>query len=259
MTELQTTNLNADVLARLAGAAKDVASKERAKISKFGLKAGVLTYGGGQMPGNQVDVIVLAAAYRNTWYAGAYDPDNIQNPNCFAFSLDKGDLAPPEQVKEPVAAKCADCPKCQWGSDPRPGKRGKACKEGRRLVMIPADVLKQADPVEAIKTAELGIMDLSVTNAPRYATFVQSLAASAGVPPYAAVTNISVRPDAKTQFSVNFVPLSVVPSIEVLNAIEARIEQANAIALQGYEDTAGADDPDHADPAPAATKANKKF
>ena len=258
MTELQTTNLNADVLARLASAAKDVASKERAKISKFGLKAGVLTYGGGQMPGNQVDVIVLAAAYRNTWYEGQYDPDNIQNPNCFAFSLEKGDLAPPEQVKDPVSPACATCPKAQWGSDPRPGKRGKACKEGRRLVMIPADVLKQTNPVEAIKTAELGIMDLSVTNAPRYATFVQALAASAGVPPYAAVTNVSVKPDPKNQFAVNFTPLSVVPSVEILNALEARIEQANSIALQGYDETAGGDDPDNAAPAPAG-KTSKKF
>lgn len=259
MNEMQTTNLNADVLARLAGAAKDVASKERSKIAKFGLKAGVLTYQGAQMPNNTVDVIVLSAAYRNTWYAGQYDPDNIVNPNCFAFALEKSGLVPPEQVQEPVAAACAACPKCQWGSDPRPGKRGKACKEGRRLVMIPADVLKQADPVEAIKTAELGIMDLSVTNAPRYATFVQTLAATAGVPPYAAVANVSVKPNAKTQFEVNFTPLSVVPTVEILNALEARIEQANGIALQGFEESAGVDDPDNAAPAPAAGKASKKF
>jgi hypothetical protein len=250
--------LNADVMARLAAAAKDVSSKERSKISKFGLRAGVLTLQGAQMPGNAVDVIVLSAVYRNTWYKGIFDPDNIVNPNCFAFAIEKADLIPPEQVAEPVHGTCAGCPKAEWDSDPRPGKRGKACKEGRRLVMIPADVLKAEDPVEAIKTAELGIMDLSVTNAPRYAAFVQTLAATAGVPPYAAVTNVSVTPNAKSQFAVNFTPLSVVPSIEILNALEARIEQANQIGLQAYDESARAEDPEAAAPA-APAKNSKKF
>jgi len=229
--------LPSDVLARLAAKAQNVAAAERPSISKFGLKSGVLSYGGNPMPNNEVEVIVLAATYRSTWYAGRYDANNIVNPNCFSMSLTGEDMTPDRVVENPPHATCKGCPKSEWKSDPATGK-GKACKESRRLVLIPATVLKEADPAKAVAVAELAIMDLPVTSGKNYSNFVNALAAAANVPPFAAVTHIKVTPDAKTQFKVNFTPLSVVPSIEILDAIEKRIPEAERLGLQGYEETA---------------------
>lgn len=258
VTTEQAVALPASVLARLAGQAKDVVAKERPKISKFGLKSGVLSYAGAPFPGNTVDVIILGAAFKNALYTKPYDPNNIANPDCFAFSVEKDGMRPHENVHDPMHPTCAGCPKLEWKSAPNGGK-GKACKEQRRLVMIPANVLKADDPVEAIQKAELGIMDLSVMNAPRYSAFASNLASSTGVPPFAAVTNIKVVPDAKSQFAVNFTAVELLPSEEVLLAIEKRLEEATRIALTPYDESAGSDDAPPTDGAAAKPMAKTKF
>jgi hypothetical protein len=244
--------LPSDVLARLAAKAQNVAAAERPSVSKFGLKSGVLSYGGNPIPNNEVEVIVLTAVHRNTWYAGRYDPNNIVNPNCFSMSLSGEDMVPDKVVTDPPHSTCKGCPKSEWKSDPNTLK-GKACKESRRLVLIPATVLQDADPAAAVMAAELAIMDLPVTSGKNYSNFVNSLAAVANVPPYAAVTNIKVTPDAKTQFKVNFTPLNVVPSMEILDAIEKRIPEAERLGMQGYDDVASNV------PSPRETERKTKF
>jgi quercetin dioxygenase-like cupin family protein len=63
---------------------------------------------------------------------------------------------------------------------------------------------------------------------------------------------ISVSPDAKTQFKVNFRAMRVVPSMEHLNAIKARMESARTLALEPYAQTS---DPDEVEAAAAAAPA----
>ena len=240
----------ADMLAMLAESAKAVAATERPSLSKISLRAGVMSYGGQPVAGNSMDVLVLATVFRNVFYAGRFDPNNIQNPNCFAISQTDKDMAPHENVAEPVAESCATCPNHEWGSDPN-GGRGKACKEGRRLVLMPASAL--TDP-ESVKGCELALMDLPVTSVKNWSNTVNQLATASGLPYWAVVIRVEVRPDAKTQFKVIFSPVRVVDDKEVLTALMARHRVAVDVGMLPYDETALTNQP-----AAAPREVNKKY
>jgi hypothetical protein len=241
--------LPSDVLSALAEEARAAAATERPAVGRIGLKSGVMTYAGGPVAGNKMDAIILCASFRNVWYAGRYDPNNIVNPSCFALSMSDEGMVPHGNVTKRPADTCATCPNNEWGSDPN-GGRGKACKQTRRLILLPGHAMDQGP--EALATAELAVMDLPVTSVKNYSTYVNTLTASANVPTYAAVAEISVSLDAKTQFKVNFRAMRVVPSMEHLNAIKARMESARTLALEPYAQTS---DPDEVEAAAAAAPA----
>lgn len=223
---------------RLAADAKAAAAKERPSVSKISLRAGQLKYGDQPVKGNVLPCIVLLAAHRNTYYDKPFDPNNLANPVCFAVSVDGEGMEAHENVPDenlpggPDHRGCQGCPNNEWGSDPK-GGRGKACKEGRRLIILPADA---AQSPEAAKAAEMAIIDIPVTSGKNYSNFVNGLAAAAGVPPWAALTDVSTQPDAKTQFKVTFTPKQVVEDEAVLEALHARMAEAERIALQPYDE-----------------------
>jgi hypothetical protein len=248
--------LPSDVMARLAEKAKDASAKERPAISRISLKSGVMSYAGNAIPNNKMEAVILSAAFRNVWYAGRYDPNNIVNPNCFAIALDDDNMVPHPNVTQPVHPTCAGCPKNEWASDPN-GGRGKACKQTRRLVLMPGSAVEKT--TDEVLAAELAVMDIPVTSVKNFSTFVNTLTATAGVPPYAAVAEVSTVPDAKTQFKVNFRGMRVVPSVEILNAIEKRLEQADKLSIEPYEETANDDPPPAEEAVAAAAKKSKKF
>lgn len=249
---------------KLAIMAKDQAAKERPSVSKISLRAGQLKYGDQPVKGNVLPCIVLLAAHRNTYYTTAFDPNNLANPACFSVSVEGENMVahenvpdeniPPDDPKKPRTAPrtCEGCAFNAWESDPK-GGRGKACKEGRRLIILPADA---AESAEAAKAAEMAIIDIPVTSGKNYSNFVNGLAAAAGVPPWAALTNVSTQPDAKTQFKVTFTPTSVIEDEAVLEALHARMAEAERIALQPYDEVESTTAGKMAD---APTKGKSKF
>ena len=243
--------------AALAQQAKDAAAKERPSVSKISLKAGVISYGGNSVKDNRLDVVVLAAVYRNTFYSGRYDSNNIVNPDCFSLAETDEGMEPYNAVHKPEHATCEGCPRAQWGSDLN-GGRGKACKQTRRLVLLPASALASEDDV---LSGEMAVLDIPVTSVKNYANYVNVLAASIGLPPHAAVTEISTKPDAKTQFKVEFKGIKAVPSDALLDAIEKRRAEATRIGLLGYESSNDAEEalPAAADKGTPVKKAVKKF
>lgn len=245
-------------LAALAAAAKQAAAKERPSVSKISLKAGVMSVGGNPCKDNKLEAIILVATYRNTYYKGRYDPNNVVNPNCFAFGETDEALAPHENVSDPINSTCAGCPNAEWGSDPG-GGRGKACKQTRRLVLLPAMVLNAENSAEAIKSAEMAILDVPVTSVKNYSQYVNVLAASIGLPMWACVTELWTQPDSKTQFKLNFKGIKAVPSDEMLDAIEARKAEALRIGLLGYEESNSEDEEEPAAPAAAKPAVKKKY
>lgn len=243
-------------LAMLAQQAKEAAAQERPSLSKISLKAGVMSYAGSAVKNNAMDCIVLSAAYRNTFYKGRYDANNIKNPACFALNTTDKGMVPDGIVTTPQHSTCDSCPNREWGSDPN-GGRGKACKESRRLVLLPASVLEDADPVNAIKTGELAILDLPVTSVKHYSNYINVLAASIGLPVWACVTNISVKPNARTQFEVNFQGIRAAGETDALiDALEARTAEATRIALIGYDSVDEGEDEEEV-PAPKKATAKK--
>ncbi len=230
--------LPAEFLKELALEAKDAAAQERPAVSKFSTRAGVLQIGGNPVPGNNLDAVILFGSYRNVWYDGAFDADNIKNPSCFSLAENDEGMVPDPSVQDPPNGTCKGCPKNEWKSDVRDGKtrKGKACKESRRLVLMPAAAVLEGGE-KGILAAELAILDLPVTSAKNYGAFVNAVAATAGVPPYACIANVKLQPHPKNQFEVIITPIKVVPTVEAVRALKRRVDDARKLALEPYDET----------------------
>ncbi len=228
---------SASRLADLAAAAKEAAAVERPNLSKISLKAGVVSYAGQPVKDNRLPCVILAASYKNALYKGRYDPNNIVNPHCFSLAEADENMVPDDVVSNPENATCDGCPQREWGSDPN-GGRGKACKESRRLVLMPASVLEAEDPIKAIREAELAIMDLPVMSVKFYSQYVNILAGSIGLPAWAVVTDVFTKPDPKSQFVVQFQGIKPAGGDDVIDALEARRKEATRISLIGYDSSA---------------------
>lgn len=200
----------------------------------FSLKSGILSWQDAPLAGNQMAVVVLDSVLENVFYEGKYDPDTPQGPMCFAFGRDEKDLAPHSIVMEAgnnQSEGCHDCPMNEWGS--ADVGRGKACRNTRRLAMIPAGTFDQNgkfelnEDVEHYASTAIGFMKLPVTSVKGYASFVKQVAGTLRRPPFGIVTKVKVVPDAKSQFKVVFEPIMSLPD-ELMSAIMQRHEEAEA-------------------------------
>ena len=127
---------------------------------------------------------------------------------------------------------CVNCPKDQWGSATNGGK-GKACAEKRRLLVMTADSI---DSVDAVNLGEVAALRTPVTSVRGFATYLQKIASATKRPLSAVVTRISVVPDAKTQFKLQFDFVRAIEDIEVVKALIARGDKELLSAVE----TAGA-------------------
>ena len=231
--------LPTDFLADLASEAKDAAASERPAVSKFSTQGGMLKYGGEPVPGNNLDCVILYASHRNLWFGSAFDRNNIKNPDCFSLSETDEGMMPHENVANPPHTTCSGCPKSEWKSDVKADGsvgKGKACKESRRLVLMPASALTDDNPVDAIKMAELGILDLPVTSAKNYGSLVNTVNAMTGLPVWATLVNVRVQPS-KNQFEVVMTPLKQAGGEQIIRALRARVSDAKRLALEPYDET----------------------
>jgi hypothetical protein len=216
---------------RLAAEAKAVAANFRPSVGRISLRAGVMAYEGNTVPGNTIDVIVLASVFENALYNGRYDPNNLANPDCFALSTEPLAMVPDPMVPEPPSTTCATCPNMEWGSDPN-GGRGKACKQVVRLALLPVG---NAVSPEAINNSELATLRVSVTNVKEWGNYVQKLSAMSGRPPWSVVTSIKVVPDPKRQFRIIFEEKGAITDNDVLNALYKRTEMGKTTVLTPYD------------------------
>lgn len=204
--------------------------------SFFSMKSGVLSFNDSPLPGNEMAVVILDSRLENVFYEGKYDPDTPQGPVCFAFGLDEKTMAPHPLVVEAGKSQCelcADCPQNEWGSADT--GRGKACRNTRRLAMIPAGKFesngkfKPFTDVSHFEDAAPGFMKLPVTSVKGYASFVKQLAGALKRPPHAIFTRVKVVPDNDTQFKVTFEALSQVPNTLMPIIMKKRDEVAESI------------------------------
>lgn len=216
----------------LANQAVEVSAKERPQVSAISLRSGILSYEGTAYPDNQLDCIVVAHCLENRWYKGVFDADNIESPECFAIEFEQERMAPHPNARPPLIAvkegettdvvttTCKGCSKNEWGSDPRPSSRGKACKEIRRLAIIPyGDFLNP----ENVPDSEMAIIKLPVTSVKNWSNYVNKVGAGLKRPPWSVITNVKLVPDPKTQFKVIFDCKGAVDSA-FLGALNAKRE-----------------------------------
>lgn len=226
----------------------------------FGLKGGILTFDKIPIANNKMGVIILDSLLENVYFEEEFDPDVIAAPTCFAHGRLEKDMKPHDLVVaagQAQFAQCAGCPKNAFGTADK--GRGKACRNTRRLALVPAGTLDGNDKwvpftkPDQFATSVIGFMKLPVTSVKPYSAFVKQLAGVLHRPPFAIFTKIAVIPDKDTQFKVTFEALGNVPD-SLMDVILKRNEEAAALIAQPYS----LESPDAAPKAGKAAKTKGK-
>lgn len=209
----------------------------------FSVKNGRLQFDGAEIPGGQIAVVIVDHILENAYYEGRWDPDNPSAPVCFAFGRDEDTMGPHPDVDEKSAFTrqsddCASCPMNVYGTADT-GK-GKACKNTRRLAMIPAGTydkkgdLTLFEDEDHFRKAPIAFLKLPTTSINGWAAFVKQVAGTLKRPPHGIFTNITVVPDPKTQVKVLFEGIEKVPG-ELLGVMMERHKEAQGIIEQPYQ------------------------
>jgi len=226
---------------QLAALANESVKAEQAssQMTFLSTKGGQLTYRNDPVAGNKLACIILTAPVERLYYKDRYDASKIVPPNCVAIDASSIGMKPLATSTDIQHATCEGCPKNEWGSSPTGGK-GKACRETRRILIIPADAVTSA---ASVASAEVAAIRPPVTSLKNYSSYVQTVATAMRRPPLAVITEISVVPDAKTQFKVVFNTLKAIDDPAVIEALIARskieLEKAITSANEGMAEEDG--------------------
>lgn len=206
----------------------------------FSTKSGVLSFDDEPLPGNRMLAVILDGVFEHVYYEGKFDANNPSPPTCFAFGRDEGELAPHKDVVERDQAQADRCSECEFNKfGSADTGRGKACRNIRRLALLPGGTIKKDGKISIFKDADhyaeagMGFMKIPVTSTTAYKAYVKSLGQSLRKPTFAVVTEISIVPDATTQFAVKFNAIEELP-FECLDAIFKRVQEAEAIIESPY-------------------------
>jgi hypothetical protein len=217
-----------EILAKHATAA---AALETPTTQNISVRGGYMTLNGVAVPNSDLDCVIIASTFENQYYdpAKPFDPDNLQNPICFSMSLTGEEMVPDPKSLYPQSTDCTNCPQMAWKSDPI-RKKGKACKEKRKLALLPAGQLKTG----GIKKAELALLAIPVTSVKNWSNYVNSLRDEHQRPPFAMLTTISSRPHPRYQLEVTFALKGFVEE-QFLGEVMDRIGPAQTLMMTPYE------------------------
>jgi hypothetical protein len=143
----------------------------------------------------ETDVVILEFCSTQYFYSQGYNEKNIVPPDCFAIGNDPKNLVPSPNSPNMQVAKgkgCNVCPNFQWGSGDK--GEGKACKSGRRAVVLPADD-------ESPKDTPLMVLNASPTAIKGFDGMIAGFTRMGAIPPQfkihvdfnPAVTHASLR------------------------------------------------------------------
>jgi hypothetical protein len=225
------TNEIANYDEELAKLAKRATAVEKPTSSSIGVRAGVLTYNGTAVPGNKLDCIIIASTHANLFYEDKFDSNNPKNPVCYAYcdDPDNEEMVPHPKASKPQCDNCNDCWANAWGSD-LDGGRGKACKNVRRLAILPSDV--QPEDLQTAEVATLTLPVMSVSK--KWSPYVHKLATLYNKPPLAMRTVISTQPDQKAQFLVTFDDAGPV-DVSLLGGLIAKAKSVDVVLKKEYD------------------------
>jgi hypothetical protein len=231
VTEKQSTNV-INWEEEMARQARAVAKTERPSINKINFQSGVMTYMDNAVPDNKLDCIIVASAWENVYYTEKYKQGVVSPPKCFALGVPDGEDPPHmvahDSVPDSPGPVCISCPMFKFNSDPE-GGRGKACKERRRLAVIPS----VTDP-EMVEKAEMAVMSIPVMSIKNWANYVNTVAIQHNRPAWGMLSRVSLVPDKKSQFKVTFESLEPLDT-SFLGAISSKIPMATQALLTPYE------------------------
>lgn len=173
----------------------------------FSIRGAQLTFQGNALPNNEMAVIICDSRIVNEWYDQPFDEKESRSPVCFALGQDDNTIAPHEDAPNPQSDACKECALNKYGT--ADVGKGKACKNTRRLALIPAGNLDKDGNLdlyepEYMEQAAFGWMKVPPTSTRGYAAFVDQLKTAFKRPPHAFVTHIKVEGDRKNVVKVSF-------------------------------------------------------
>lgn len=131
----------------------------------------------GQKDEGPLQLVVVDFVSRNEYYEGAYDPNNITSPACFAIHPEPKSMVPSANSPNKQADDCASCAMNQFGS----GGKGKACKNTRLLAVLPPD---------ADEDTPMWLLSVSPTAVKGFDGFVGSVVRTFSTPPVGVVVSV---------------------------------------------------------------------
>jgi hypothetical protein len=166
-----------------------------------------------------LSVVILDWLAVNTYFEGAYNPKDVQPPSCFAYGREIVAMVPSDGApkKQDDGKGCKKCKQNEWNSDPK-GGAGKACKNTRRLLVVPAD---------ATDEAQGWVISVSPTALKHFDKYVNTLA-DVSTHPIEVVTEISFE-ESEPYPSLRF---KVVDKHDNLNLMWQLKEQGQEILAQ---------------------------
>ena len=209
---------------KLGELAKATAAAEVSTGKFISFKSGQMSYNDAPVPGNSMDCIVVGYIHERVYYDEPFNPNIVATPKCFAFGKPIPDgnvppMVPHDDAESQQHEECEGCPMDAWGSDPGGGRR-KACKEIRRLAVLPVDALKEPDKLLGYSEAYVRVPVMSVS---KWASYVHLVAANNTVP-FAVITRMFLTPDARSQFKVNFELQAKITDNDLLGSLYAKHE-----------------------------------
>lgn len=133
-----------------------------------------------------LNVIIVDFVSYNAYYEGAWNPNAIVPPNCFAIGLEPASMVPNEKSPEVQAESCAACWANQWESSPT-GK-GKACNNTKLLAVMAPD---------ADSDTPLLLLKVTATALKNFDAYVASVVRTMQRPPRGVITQITFDPASK--------------------------------------------------------------
>lgn len=173
------------------------------------------------VPGAKTEVIVLAVLAERAMHEKEYDPDERQSPCCYAYARIGEDGESEEMAPHPEAAKPQNktCKGCEWDKFRTALKgKGKRCRESLRLAILPAG--------KDMKKSDIWHARIPITSVSKFKEFA-GIVLGSGRQLHSVVAELSVTPDPKNFFNVNWRPLRQVDQKDVV-MVEAKALAAQA-------------------------------
>jgi hypothetical protein len=182
------TALPPEVQALIDAAAQQVSNKEQIGIPTISLRGKKFVMNEEKIGfrdeklGLCLDVVILATVYEHAYYDRPFNPDEVTPPACFSIGQDLPSMVHHESTPVPQWENCESCPKNQFKSSAN-GK-GKACRNGRRLLVAPIDE-------NGVDLEQLAIINLSPTALRTFSAYAKKLASIKRLPLWAVNTRVS--------------------------------------------------------------------
>lgn len=208
--QLNVVNIQEQLKAQTAGIAARINPSTGNKIRATQDKKWILP--DGTKTAGPLELVIVDFVTVHNFYEQGYDEDNIVPPGCFAVGTNPKDMYPSANAPNKQSDDCQSCPMNQWGSD---GK-GKACKNGRLLAVLPPDA--DAD-------TPLWLLQPSATAIKGFDGFVASVARTFQMPPISVIATVDFN-DAVTFAQMEFSDPKPNPAV---NEMFARQEEAKEL------------------------------